>query len=1303
MPMKFGFPSRLTGLTARITLACVIATVPLLLMAIWLAYRQADRAILDHELVDLVDEGRGYRYAIESKIDMLRRDVLALTGESAARRVLSEDSARIDPAEARDALKKLLEATLPDKAVDAIDPRRGDFEREPLYLRACYETEETEDNEPVAWVRQDARGAGHDVQDVTTILRPDDRRARAALWRVINNPTSTLKREQPTELYISSIQVDDETGQQTIWGIGALAKGAGGGTKTGYVAIQLNFSRLLRELDQHARLAMFIADQDGTMYLRPDVDLYKRPRDILQHQKAGEKLQEYFLSATESTGEQLSPSQRVLDFYADWQREGRSTTIGNTFQDGAAIKFPGENRHFLVAYISKTDSIDRYFERHPEKRARAIELGRKTQPGRPAAINGDEVHEPQWQAWHFNTLLWERLSAVRAKYPTLRFSLPSGASQYRYLVTGPSREAIQAAKAVLVDEFHAEPTPGFGVPRYSSGELTSYAVYLEKIPLEQEPATARVNARDRLLVFGAAASYDEIQADIAHNLEILWWLFGIAVVLCVFFARWASRRIVQPLRGLVGVVEQVGEQGPRGGSPAGLKLPAARGDEIGQLARSFQQMDGRLQAKERRLREEGARVRAIVTMAAEGIVTLDDQGTVVDLNRAAEEMFGYRASELKGQKCDLILADPERGARYLRQGAVWSGVGASTVTIARRAAERKILDGKRKTGEVFPMEVSVSEVVSEGQKLYTAIVRDITEQQQLEAERRRIADQTKRQNEILEQTVMIRTNELQRKSEVLEHRTEMLTKLHSETIAAKNRLENEKRLTDLFVAILNHDMNNYLSPIANAGQYFECELDALGKKGLQMISQSAQHLLRLGQESLHLTNIILGEIKVSPGRFSVTELLQAAQMRHQPKAANRGTRIELNLGDDLGEAFTDQTMVDRIVTNFVSNACKFTENGTITIRGAKESVESCDWLAIDVTDTGKGIPEDKQSKLFKPFPKISSKKENPEGTGLGLAICAELAKRLGGQVSCTSQAGVGSTFMLRVPMKFVETGDNGRPLSATGRESSVVSRVARQARGGTDVLVIDDDPVVCELMKDYLQKHGFTVHVAHDGKSGVEVAMKLKPCAITLDAVMPEPDGWWVLSELKSHAETKEIPVIMVTVMDDRRRGLALGVSDYFTKPVDWDGLTAVLKNLTREGERRVLVIDDEPLGREVCMDALRKRGWTVDEADDGAVGLRRVAESHPDVILLDLLMPNMDGFEFLERLRLQPEGRTIPVVVITGKNLSEVERARLNSSVHDVILKSQYSTEDLLDEILIRVKDLIEPVSEENTEVSVG
>ncbi len=602
------------------------------------------------------------------------------------------------------------------------------------------------------------------------------------------------------------------------------------------------------------------------------------------------------------------------------------------------------------------------------------------------------------------------------------------------------------------------------------------------------------------------------------------------------------------------------------------------------------------------------------------------------------------------------------------------------------------------------MEVSVSEVVCEGQKLFTAIIRDITAQQQLEQERRRIAEQTMRQNEILEQTVTIRTNELQRKSEVLEHRTELLTKLHSETIAAKNRLENEKRLTDLFVAILNHDMNNYLSPIANAGQYFECELDALAKKGLQMISQSAQHLLRLGQESLHLTNIILGEIKVVPSQFKVAELMQSVQMRYEPKAQSRGTRIELALDPELDAAYTDQTMVDRIVTNFVSNACKFTENGTITIRGAKESVEDRDWLAIDVSDTGKGIPEDKQTKLFKPFPKISNKKENPEGTGLGLAICAELAKRLGGQVSCTSQPGVGSTFMLRIPMRFVAAGENGRPASGTGRESSLVPRVARAAHGGTDVLVIDDDPVVCELMKDYLQKHGFTVHVAHDGKTGVEMATRVKPCAITLDAVMPEPDGWWVLSELKSHAETKEIPVIMVTVMEDRRRGLALGVSDYFTKPVDWDRLTAVLKGLTNEGERRrVLVIDDEPLGREVCRDALIKRGWVVDDADDGAAGLRRVAENHPDVILLDLLMPNMDGFEFLERLRLQPEGRTIPVIVITGKNLSEAERARLNSSVHDVILKSQYSTENLLDQILIRVKDLVEPVHDETTEVSVG
>ncbi len=171
MPSGLNLRSRMTGLTARITAACVMATVPLLLMTIWLAYRQANRAILDHELVDLVDEGRGYRFGVESKIDMLRRDVLALTGDSASRRILSEDADRIDPAEARGELKKLLEAVLPDKASDALDPRRGDFEREPLYLRACYETEETADKQPLVWLRQDVSGRDHEVRDVTTELR----------------------------------------------------------------------------------------------------------------------------------------------------------------------------------------------------------------------------------------------------------------------------------------------------------------------------------------------------------------------------------------------------------------------------------------------------------------------------------------------------------------------------------------------------------------------------------------------------------------------------------------------------------------------------------------------------------------------------------------------------------------------------------------------------------------------------------------------------------------------------------------------------------------------------------------------------------------------------------------------------------------------------------------------------------------------------------------------------------------------------------------------------------------------------
>ncbi len=579
------------------------------------------------------------------------------------------------------------------------------------------------------------------------------------------------------------------------------------------------------------------------------------------------------------------------------------------------------------------------------------------------------------------------------------------------------------------------------------------------------------------------------------------------------------------------------------------------------------------------------------------------------------------------------------------------------------------------------MAATVSRTPVEGKDYYTAVVRDVTDELNYQVQ--------------LERDVAAATADLKKANDALERKI-------SETEAAKFRLSREKQLTELFVSMINHDMNNKLTWIMNAEEYFaDSQLDDFARDGLQTIKNAAGHLQRLAEESMSFTKLIRGELLLQPTRFDVVELLKSMQRNFALDTAMKGTQIIVADADSTCPVFTDQHQLDRILVNLVKNACKFTEHGTITLRARKEQIVGADWAIIEVQDTGIGIADEKMGELFKPFPDILKNHENPDGHGLGLASCSELAKRLGGEITCQSRLGVGSTFSVRIPLRLPEVAGNGEAHSHNGH-AEPIAQTAR-APASKSVLVIEDDPAIASLIRDRLQQQGFAVEVAHSGNHGLALAKTRSPGVITLDAIMPEMDGWAVLSELKSDPQTSHIPVIMVTVTNDRRRGIALGVSDYFTKPVDWNRLRNVLGRLTGDNQHnRVLIIDDDALSRRPCGDALRTRGWVVDEADNGVQGLAAVARNRPDIILLDLLMPQMDGFEFLERLRASVGGRSIPVVVITGKHLSDAERSRLTSRVHDVIVKSDHSTERLLEQIVRRV-EIASDEPQQLTEVPLG
>ncbi len=326
-----------------------------------------------------------------------------------------------------------------------------------------------------------------------------------------------------------------------------------------------------------------------------------------------------------------------------------------------------------------------------------------------------------------------------------------------------------------------------------------------------------------------------------------------------------------------------------------------------------------------------------------------------------------------------------------------------------------------------------------------------------------------------------------------------------------------------------------------------------------------------------------------------------------------------------------------------------------------------EWIEFRAIDTGRGMTAEEQEKVFTLF--YTNKEANQTGTGLGLPISQKLSNLLGGDIQLESSTlGKGTTFLVRIPV-------------AKTSEEELPSPPAVSSSDGEKplILVIDDEESVREVMKRQLTSQGYEVAEASSGEEGLELATRLQPAAVTLDAVMPEVDGWDVLSRLKSEPKTADIPVVMVTFLDREAKGFALGADDYFTKPVDWNRFSHVLENLTDgSSPRRILVVEDDEAARSYLTKALNREGWTVVEAEHGKAGLEEMKKAAPDAIVLDLMMPVMDGFEFLEELRRRPEWEDIPIIVVTAKSATKDEREILEGLVDRVLQKGAFSYDEL-------------------------
>jgi CheY-like chemotaxis protein len=445
---------------------------------------------------------------------------------------------------------------------------------------------------------------------------------------------------------------------------------------------------------------------------------------------------------------------------------------------------------------------------------------------------------------------------------------------------------------------------------------------------------------------------------------------------------------------------------------------------------------------------------------------------------------------------------------------------------------------------------------------------------------------------------------------------------------------------------------------------------------LKKINAAGRHLLALINDILDLSKIEAGKMDLYVEPFHIRTMIQDVAATIQPLVERNSNRLEIQCDDGLGTMRADLTKVRQALFNLLSNASKFTTGGRIELAVARERDGAGEWIRFRVADTGIGMTPEQVEKVFESFTQAdASTTRKYGGTGLGLTITKKFCEMMGGTIAVESKPLVGATFTIRLPAEVRD-----RRERTTSSEIVTLAPPAGAARDAGTALVIDDDPVVRELMQSFLTKEGYRIALAESGEEGLRLARAIHPDAITLDVLMPGMDGWSVLSALKSDPELADTPVILLTITDNKSMGYALGASEYLTKPIDRERLLTVLRKYQRNPP--VLIVEDDAQSRSMLRRLLEKEGWPVVEAENGAVALARAAEGRPGVVLLDLMMPEMDGFEFVEQFRKRADWRGIPIVVITAKDITEEDRRRLNGRVEKIVQKGTHSRDELLREV---------------------
>ncbi|MBL7216198.1 MAG: response regulator [Desulfobacteraceae bacterium] len=541
---------------------------------------------------------------------------------------------------------------------------------------------------------------------------------------------------------------------------------------------------------------------------------------------------------------------------------------------------------------------------------------------------------------------------------------------------------------------------------------------------------------------------------------------------------------------------------------------------------------------------------------------------------------------------------------------------------------------------------------------------------------------------------------------------------------AKIAAEAATRSKASFLANMSHELRTPLNSIIGFSEVLEDQtfgaLNEKQRKYIVNILFSSSHLLQLINDILDLSKVEAGKMELEPSKVEIKTLLETSLMMIKERAMNHQITLDLDFSEDLPSDFeisADERKLKQIMFNLLSNAIKFTPDGggvrvsveliadsgmrnadfssssNSAIRNPQSEIEGSA-IEISVADTGIGINPEDQARVFHEFEQLDSSYDRKfEGTGLGLGLTRKLVELHGGRIWVESEGeGKGSTFKFVIPLGDKVAGLEGRasagPVQAKDLEPPKPAP-SRSHLGDSRplVLVVEDDHQASELICLYLDEGGYATAQAFDGDQAIQMARDLKPYAIALDIILPGKDGWQVLAALKSLPETENIPTVITSVVDNRPFGLNLGAMEYLIKPVQKNKIIEVLHNLAVRADKEVkaltvLIVDDDPQIVEMMSNVLQEEGFNVLEAYGGKQGIDLAFKEHPDVMILDLMMPQVNGLEVLRQLRANTGMADFPILIFTSKDLTEEDRQELEGHVQVIASKSSSGKEDLLKEL---------------------